>query len=135
MAQWLRICLPVHGTWVRALVQEDSTCRGVTKPVSHNYWARVPQLLKPVRLKPVLHNKRSHCSEKPVHLNEEQPLLATTRESRHAATKTQRSQRKEKKIDGFREHMFKNNNNNNNKWSNTNEKSNLLETEEGNYSK
>ena len=39
MAQWLRICLPMQGTWVRALVWEDPTCRGATSPVSHNYWA------------------------------------------------------------------------------------------------
>ena len=37
MAQWLRICLPVQGTRVRALVWEDPTCRGATRPVSHNY--------------------------------------------------------------------------------------------------
>ena len=37
MAQWLRICLPMQGTWVRALVQEDPTCRGATKPMRHNY--------------------------------------------------------------------------------------------------
>ena len=37
VAQWLRICLPMQGTWVRALVQEDPTCRGATKPVRHNY--------------------------------------------------------------------------------------------------
>ena len=37
VAQWLRICLPVQGTWVRALVWEDPTCRGATRPVSHNY--------------------------------------------------------------------------------------------------
>ena len=49
----------MQGTWVRALVREDPTCRGATKPVrhnywacalqpvSHNYWARVPQLLSP----------------------------------------------------------------------------------------
>ena len=39
VAQWLRICLPVQGTHVRALVREDSTCCGATKPVRHNYWA------------------------------------------------------------------------------------------------
>ena len=33
--------------------------------------ARVPQLLKPRTLEPVLCNKRSHCNEKPVHHNEE----------------------------------------------------------------
>ena len=37
VAQWLRICLPMQGTQVRALVWEDPTCRGATKPVSHNY--------------------------------------------------------------------------------------------------
>ena len=39
VAQWLRICLPMQGTRVRALVWEDPTCRGATRPVSHNYWA------------------------------------------------------------------------------------------------
>ena len=37
VAQWLRIRLPVQGTQVRALVQEDATCRGATKPMRHNY--------------------------------------------------------------------------------------------------
>ena len=39
VAQWLRICLPMQGTWVRALVWEDPTYRRATGPVSHNYWA------------------------------------------------------------------------------------------------
>ena len=38
VAQWLRICLPMQGTRVRALVWEDPTCRGATRSVSHNYW-------------------------------------------------------------------------------------------------
>ena len=37
VAQWLRICLPMQGTQVRALVREDPTCRGATKPMHHNY--------------------------------------------------------------------------------------------------
>ena len=37
VAQWLRICLPMQGTRVRALVWEDPTCRGATRPVGHNY--------------------------------------------------------------------------------------------------
>ena len=69
----------MQGTRVRALVREDPTCRGATKPVhhdywacalepvSHSYWAPVPQLLKPTRLEPMLHNKRNHRNEKPVH--------------------------------------------------------------------
>ena len=37
VAQWLRICLSMQGTRVRALVWEGPTCRGATGPVSHNY--------------------------------------------------------------------------------------------------
>ena len=48
VAQWLRIHLPMQGTRVRALVQEDLTCRRATRPVRHNYWA--------CALKPVSHN-------------------------------------------------------------------------------
>ena len=71
VAQWLRIRLPTQGTWVWALVWEDPTCHGAAKPMRHNYWAcalepashncwaRVPQLLKPARLEPVLRSKRS----------------------------------------------------------------------------
>ena len=76
-------CLPMEGTWVWDMVWEEPTCRGATKPVrhnywacalepvSHNYWAREPQLLKPVCLEPMLHNRRSHCNEKPAHRNKE----------------------------------------------------------------
>ena len=73
----------MQGTQAQALVQEDPTCRRATKPMrhkywacalesaSHNYWARVPQLLKSARLEPVLRNKRSHRNEKPMNHNEE----------------------------------------------------------------
>ena len=71
VAQWLRIRLPVQGTRVRALVREDPTCRGASKPVCHNNWPHVPQLVKPACLEPVLRNKRSHRNEKPTHRNEE----------------------------------------------------------------
>ena len=37
VAQWLRIYLPMQGTRVQALGWEDPTCRGATRPVSHNY--------------------------------------------------------------------------------------------------
>ena len=37
VAQWLRICLPMQGTQVRALVREGPTCRGAIKPMRHNY--------------------------------------------------------------------------------------------------
>ena len=67
MVQWIRICLPVHRRgqlfdpgW------EDATFLRATKPVRHNYWAQMWQLLKPeLSLEPVLHNERSHWNEKP----------------------------------------------------------------------
>ena len=37
VAQWLRICLPMQGTQVQALVWEDPTCRRATGTMSHNY--------------------------------------------------------------------------------------------------
>ena len=37
VAQWLGILMPMQRTQVRALVQEDPTCHGATKPTSHNY--------------------------------------------------------------------------------------------------
>ena len=71
VAQWLRICLPIQGTRVRALVWEDPTYHRASKPVchnywayavepkSHNYWGRELKLLKPTCLEPMLYNKRS----------------------------------------------------------------------------
>ena len=74
----------MQGTWVQALVWEDPTCHGATKPVRHNYWA--------CALEPACHNywsprattteargakahilcnKRIHCNEKHVYHKEE----------------------------------------------------------------
>ena len=39
VAQRLRIRLPMQGTGLQALVWEDPTRRGATKPVCHNYWS------------------------------------------------------------------------------------------------
>ena len=36
VAQWLRVCLLMQETRVRALVWEDPTCRGAAGPVSHD---------------------------------------------------------------------------------------------------
>ena len=37
VVQWLGIHLPMQETQVQALVWEDPTCCGATKPVYHNY--------------------------------------------------------------------------------------------------
>ena len=36
VVQWLKICLPMQGTWVQSLVWEDPTCHRAAKPV-YNY--------------------------------------------------------------------------------------------------
>ena len=71
VAQWLRICLPMQGARVRALVWEDATEQ--LRP-----WATTTE---PARLEPVLHNKRGRDNERPVHCDEEWPPLAATTES------------------------------------------------------
>ena len=52
VVQWLRICLPMQGTRVRALVWKDPTCRGATRPVSHNCWACVTGACAPQQERP-----------------------------------------------------------------------------------
>ena len=52
VAQWLRICLPMQSTRVRALVWEDPTCRGATGPVSHSCWACASGACAPQRERP-----------------------------------------------------------------------------------
>ena len=68
-----------------SLIGEDITWKEATKPMCHNYWAcalepwdwsywaQELQVQKSAHLKPVLSNKRSHCNEKPPHLNIELP--------------------------------------------------------------
>ena len=93
MVQWLRIRLPVQGTRVRALVQEDPTCRGATKPIE-------PQLLSPRAATTEAHAPRA-CA-----LQREATAMRTPRtamkssscslqleKSPSAATKTQHSQK------------------------------------------
>ena len=50
VVQWLRTHLPMPGTQVWSLVQEDPSCLGATKSVCHNFWIHP--------LEPVLCNKR-----------------------------------------------------------------------------
>ena len=67
MIQWLRIHLPMQGTWVWSLVWEDPTCCGPTKHTHHNHWACRPQVRKPMYQEPVLHSQGSHHSKRPAH--------------------------------------------------------------------
>ena len=37
VVQWIRIPLPMQGTWVQSLVWEDPICHEATHLVNHNY--------------------------------------------------------------------------------------------------
>ena len=85
VVQGIRIHLPMQGTRVRTLVQDDSTSLRATKPepqlLSPSSRACEPQLLKPVCLEFML-VKRSRCREKPAHSNQEQPPSQPPRSQR-----------------------------------------------------
>ena len=50
VVQGLKTHLPVQGTCIRSLVQEDATCCGATKPVHRNYWGpHTPKLCSSTR--------------------------------------------------------------------------------------
>ena len=96
-----------RGHRFKSLVWEDPTYHGATKPMccnywactlepeSHNYWARMLQLLKP-ELEPMLHNKRSRCTEKPMHHNQRVAWAAV--ETQHSQiNKTKKQNNKKKK--------------------------------------
>ena len=92
MVQWLRIHLPVQGTEIWSLLWEDSTCRRVTKPMSHNYWAQELQLLSPHAATTEAQAPWSPCSATREAITIRSPCT-TTRESPYVATKTQASQK------------------------------------------
>ena len=81
VVEWIRIYLPMQGTWVRSLVLKDSTCCRATKPLSHNFWAHVLQLPNLACPEPVLHSKRSSLKEKLMHDKDKELPLTTTRGS------------------------------------------------------
>ena len=75
VVQWLRIHLPMQGTWVRSLVQEDSTCCQASKPpLSCDLHLLSPRAATEA-LEPVLHNRRSYHNEKLLCRNQSSPCL------------------------------------------------------------
>lgn len=90
VAQWVGICLRTWGTWVPSLIREDALCCGATKPRSPDDGACTLEPRSTV--KPVLRNKRSHDSEKPI-ATKSSPHLRPSRESLGAATQTHNNQK------------------------------------------
>ena len=105
VAQGLRAQLAMQGTAVPSMVLEDLVCRGAAKPMCHTTEPELEEPRAPTpepmchvhqslhTLEPVLLNKRSPHSEKPLRLNYRVAPLTTTREGQHAAMKIQHSQK------------------------------------------
>ena len=89
VAQWWRIHLPVQGIWVKSLFRDNSMGWGATKPVYHNYWACTPRARAPQQGKSL--QREAHTPQLGW------PMFAATRESLHAAVKTQHTHTKQKK--------------------------------------
>ena len=115
VVQWLRIRLPMQGTRVQALVREDPTCHGATKPVRHNYWAcalepashkcwaHTPQLLKPTCPEPVP-TAREATTMRSLHATiKSRPCSPQLEKAQYTAPKTQSSHKK--KIHKIHDHM------------------------------
>lgn len=74
----------MQGSQVQSLVPEDSTCKRAPKPVHHNYWARLLQLLKPTHLESVLCDRRAHHRVRSLHATwRVGPAYSSQREPAH----------------------------------------------------
>ena len=78
----------MQGTPVRSLAGQ--------MPLAPKQLSLCAKSTEPARLELVLCNKKRQHNDKPMCCNEEQPLLASTGESPHAAMKTQDSPNKQK---------------------------------------
>ena len=80
MVQWLRICLPVQGTWVRSLVQKDPTCCRAPTPAHRLHWGCTPETLALQWEKP-LNEKLHSTTAQPTHRNWKRPVCKKTQRS------------------------------------------------------
>ena len=67
-------------------MEQLGPCTPTAEPV---LWSPRATTAEPTRLGPMLRNGRGHHGERPAHRSKEWPSLAATRESPHAATRTQ----------------------------------------------
>ena len=97
-SEWLRICLAVQGTWLRALLQDNPTCYRATNSMCHDSWASAPEptcwsteAFMPQACVPTQEN--SLQQEGAGHCNEKEPLLTAARERASTAMRIQHSQK------------------------------------------
>ena len=96
VVQWLKICLPTHGTLVQSLVWGYPIRLKHCAPQPLSPRAAITEAQEPWSPSSAI---RSHCSEQPVHGNQSSPCAAM-RESPQAAMKTQHTQQ-QKQISNF----------------------------------
>lgn len=65
VVHWLRIHLPMQGTWIQFLLWEDSTYHGATKPVCPNCWAHTLEPFALWQEKPPQWGARAQELERP----------------------------------------------------------------------
>ena len=85
---WLRVHLPVQGTQVQSLVQEDSTGHRAAKPVRHSYWALGPRACAPQQKPPqgeahTLQLERGPCSPQLEKILSQQWRTSTAKNKQH----------------------------------------------------
>ena len=95
VVQWIGICLPMQETQVQSLVQENSTRCGATNSLEHPC-----RSYSTLRLEPVLRNKKSHHSEKPVHA--EKSSSCSLKLEKAQGKQRRSSTAKNKKINNFK---------------------------------
>ena len=84
---WLRIHLPMQGTWFGSRIGDDPTCSRATKPQLLSLHAQSP--ISTAREAPAMRSSHSAARE--------QPQFAASRESPHVAMKAQHSQKQNSK--------------------------------------
>lgn len=78
VVQWIRIRLPMQGTWVRTLAWVDSTCLGAG---SRGLEAQLPSLHAATTEAPTPRAPSLQPNERPEHCSEEEPQLSAPRQS------------------------------------------------------
>ena len=106
VAQWLRIRLPTQETQVWALVREDPTCRGATKPVRQDYWA--------CTLEAASHNYWAHMPKSPCSTTREATAMRsprTTMKSSPRSPQLEKARAQQQRPHTDKNKLIKNNNN------------------------
>ena len=104
VVQWLRVHLPMQGTWTRALVWEYPTCHGQLRSCTTASERVCDDCGRPHILEPCAPEREATAASSPSPATREEPQRAAAGDSSCAATKTWHSQKWEisKQITSFK---------------------------------